>query len=144
GPGYSRPASIAFAAAERWCARYTDLILTVGHELRHDYLAAGVGKESQYRLVRSPIDVSRFLATRELGEAERQQLRDQFGIPTGTRVLTSVSALEPRKRHHLLLRQLSPMISAGDATLLFAGDGPERGGLEQLAASIGVTGRVRF
>jgi len=144
GPGYSRPASMAFVAAERWCARYTDLMLTVGNELRRDYLAAGVGRESQYRLVRSPIDVSRFLAAREIGATERQRLRDQFGIPEGVTALASVSALEPRKRHDLLLRELSPLLSAGEATLLFAGEGPERARLEQLAASIGVAERARF
>jgi glycosyltransferase involved in cell wall biosynthesis len=143
GAGYPRHASMAFAAAERWCARYTDLILTVGHELRRDYLAAGVGKETQYRVVRSPIDVGRFLATRDLDPAARAQIRGHFGIPEGTRVLTSVGALEPRKRHELLLRTLSPLL-ASDATLLFAGDGAERRRLAELAVSLGVSERARF
>ena len=143
GPGYPRHASIAFAAAERWCARYTDLILTVGHELRRDYLAAGVGRETQYRVVRSPIDVGTFLATRDFDHAVRTQIRERLGIPEGARVLTSVGALEPRKRHELLLRTLAPLL-ASEATLLFAGDGAERGRIGELAASLGVSERTRF
>ncbi len=144
GPGYPRPASMVFEQAERLCARFTDFIVPVGQELRRDYLAAGVGSDTQYRVVRSPIKVDAFLATRMLDAAQRGALRTQFAVPNGARVLVSVGALERRKRHALLIRSLTPLLASGAAVLLLAGDGPERDRLERLVAELGIARRVRF
>jgi len=55
--------------------------------------------------------------------------------------IASVGHLVERKGHHHVIRALAAM---PDATLLIAGDGPERAALERLASTVNVAERVRF
>ncbi|MCL4811590.1 MAG: glycosyltransferase family 4 protein [Vicinamibacteraceae bacterium] len=59
------------------------------------------------------------------------------------RHLLAVSRLVPLKRVDLLVRALAEE-AAAPVHLVVAGDGPERGALAALAASLGVADRVRF
>jgi glycosyltransferase involved in cell wall biosynthesis len=53
--------------------------------------------------------------------------------------------LIPNKGPDVAVLALAGAVRRGvDASLSFAGDGPERGSLERLAAGVGVGGRVRF
>ena len=87
GPGYSAPLSWAFQRAERHCARFTDFLITVGEELRCRYLSAGIGREDQYSVVRSPVGVEPFLETRALSSDDRLSLRRRLGLPLRGSVL---------------------------------------------------------
>jgi glycosyltransferase involved in cell wall biosynthesis len=56
-------------------------------------------------------------------------------------LLAGVGALLPRKGHDLTIRALTQL---PHATLIIAGDGPDRPRLEQLARTLGVADRVRL
>lgn len=144
GPGYSPVASAAFSAAERFCARFTDRIISVGEELKDSYLHASIGSPDQFRVIRSPIDIERFATAREVSAAERAQLRQSFGARPGTPVAVSIGALEPRKRHELLIREMAPLISGGQLDLLIAGDGPRREELMQLGEQLGCAAGLKL
>ena len=144
GSAYSARASSLFLRLERLCARFTDRIVCVGNSLRVLYLGAGVGRDGQYEVLRSPIDVERFLALREAGDGRRQQDRDALGIAPETKVLLSLGALDQRKRHDSILRELRPLLAADSAILVIAGDGPERQALEELAHELGIEHSVRL
>ena len=143
GPSYGR-SSAAFRVGERVCARATDVIVTVGEDLRRRYLQSGIGRPEQYLVVRSPVRLDAFLQVRGLDAAHRGKIRDALGLPAPTPVLLSVGFLEPRKRHDLLLRRLRPLLESGRATLVVAGDGDRRPALERLVKEIGVGEAVRF
>ncbi len=66
---------------------------------------------------------------------------DRAGLGLTRRTLLSVGHLIERKRNHLTIAALAEL---PDTDLLLAGDGPERPRLEALAASLGLTPRVRF
>lgn len=144
GPGYPRTASGAFRAAERYCARFTDFIITVGHDLRDRYLGAGIGEASQYRVIRSPIDLEPFIAARSMPESERAQLRSSLGLSPDASTLLAAGLLERRKRHELMLKRLRPLLARGAAQLIIAGEGPEKGALRSLSRELGVAGSVRL
>lgn len=73
------------------------------------------------------------------------QVRQEFGIPTDTFVLTCVANLRPIKNHQLLIDAASRVLAhRPDALFVLAGDGPLR---EQVLAEIdrrGLRDRIRF
>ena len=119
-----------------WIFRKIALFLTVG-DANEDYFAHyGV---SRGKFLRAPFsidseDYDRALAHR--GEL-RQHLRAQLGIPSDHVVLLNVAKLTPIKSQDYLIRAFLKASAAANtpATLLIAGDGPERARLEQLAAA---------
>jgi glycosyltransferase involved in cell wall biosynthesis len=144
GPGYGATASWIFRAAERHCAGFTDAMVYVGDGLRERYLANGVGRADTSRVIHSPIEVDRFLESRAWGVEARQAIREELSIDVDVPLVVAIGSLEPRKRHHLLVEALRPMLAAGDVSLAIAGDGPERADLERTAARLGVAGRVHL
>jgi glycosyltransferase involved in cell wall biosynthesis len=62
---------------------------------------------------------------------------------TGGGGLVAVGRLTRQKRMNLALRALA-LLDLPELGLTVVGDGPERGSLEALAASLGLAGRVRF
>ena len=143
GPSYGR-AGAAFRMGERVCARTTDVIVTVGEDLRRRYLQGGIGRPAQYLVVRSPVRLDAFLGVRELDAEHRGRTREALGVLGPERVVLSVGFLERRKRHDLLFRQLRPLLVSGHARLVVAGDGDRRPALERLAKEIDVAEAVRF
>ena len=143
GPSYGR-SSAAFRVGERVCAPMTDVIVTVGEDLRRRYLQSGIGRPEQYLVVRSPVRLEAFLAVRNLDPAHRTQIREALGVPASAAVLLSVGFLERRKRHDLLLGELRPLLASGLASLAVAGDGDRRPALERLAKEMGIAQAVRF
>jgi glycosyltransferase involved in cell wall biosynthesis len=131
GPGYGWQ-SQPFALAERACARGTDILVTVGEELRDAFLREGIGRPSQYALVRSPAHVERFIATRSWPIAHRLAVRARWELPDDKAIILSLGALERRKRHALVISALRPLLLANRALLLIVGEGPERAPLERL------------
>jgi glycosyltransferase involved in cell wall biosynthesis len=63
-------------------------------------------------------------------------------VPADDLVLVVIARLEPRKGHTVLFDALTRMTT--DATVLVAGEGPERDALEVAARTLGVGDRVRF
>jgi glycosyltransferase involved in cell wall biosynthesis len=143
GPSYGRR-SPAFRAAEILCARRTDLLVTVGEELRDLYLAAGIGSPSQYRVLHSPIDIDTFAAVRGASPDQRQTARTRLGLDPDLPTVIAVGALEARKRHDLAIDELQPLLRNRQLQLVIAGDGPERAALEQRAAARGVAERTHL
>lgn len=137
GPVYGRQ-SAALESIERRCARRTDLIVTVGQELRDLYLSAGIGSASMYRVLRSPIDLDTFTTVRTASGARRRAARRSLGIDPWLPTILAVGALEARKRHDLAISAARSLLETGQAQLLVAGEGPERSNLERHARQLGI------
>ena len=124
-----------FAFARRLivqAARHADGVIAVCQALKDELVALGVPDE-RVSVLRNGVDLELFQ------QRDRQALRKAMAVDGF--ILASVGHLIERKGHQHAIQALSGL---PDATLLIAGDGPERTALAALAARIGVAGRVRF
>jgi teichuronic acid biosynthesis glycosyltransferase TuaC len=116
----------------RWAAWRAAAVGAVCEALKREIVALDVPDE-HVRVLRNGVDLVKFRP------GDRAAARARLGL-TG-RVLLSVGMLIPLKGHDLTLRALA---SLPGYTLLIAGTGVEERRLRELAASLGVTDRVRF
>ena len=63
----------AYVSLERWCARFTDALITVTPRDAERGLSIGIGQPSLYTTIRSGIDIARFGASRQRREAVRAE-----------------------------------------------------------------------
>jgi len=126
-PDYRLPRRLILHAAAAASA-----IITVSGGLRDALIALGVAGE-KITVLRNGVDLSVF------HPIDPAQARAALGV--SGRVLVSVGALIPRKGHD---RTIGALALLPEWQALIAGQGPERGRLEALAARLGVADRVRF
>jgi glycosyltransferase involved in cell wall biosynthesis len=92
-------------------------------------------------VMRQSIPLDRFRRDR----GQQQDVRRRLGLGHETPVLVCVSRLVPGKgQAHVLEVAARLRASWPDLVLLLVGDGPERSGLEAVAARAGIAGNVRF
>jgi teichuronic acid biosynthesis glycosyltransferase TuaC len=115
-----------------WAAQEAAAVVTVCQALKDRLCEIGAAPD-HIHVLRNGVDLQLFRPQ------DRAALRLQYGV-TG-QVALSVGHLIVRKGHDLVIRAL---VELPEVTLLVAGEGPERGALAALAASLGVAGRVRF
>jgi glycosyltransferase involved in cell wall biosynthesis len=73
------------------------------------------------------------------------QARERLGLPAGAPTMVCVAMLRPQKNHALLFQAAARVFERfPSAFLLLAGDGPARNDLEQAAARMNISSRVRF
>ncbi len=126
--------------ANRLLAPITDAFIAVA-EPHGRYLAAHEGcTASKIRVIPNGVDVERFRP-----RPPNETLRKEFDLAAGAPVVGIVAALRPEKNHSLFLRAAARVRRAmPDARFLIVGDGPQRGELEALAGSLGISDAVRF
>ncbi|NLV57985.1 MAG: glycosyltransferase family 4 protein [Clostridiales bacterium] len=125
---------LLYYPAERWLARYTDLLITINRE---DYDRACRFPARKVALVRGVgVDFARFEAS-----TDRTVIRTSLGIPEAAPVVITVGEHIPRKNHETVLRA---MALVEGAWLLLCGVGELTGKLEQLAQELGITHRTLF
>ena len=104
---------IVYKNVEKWCSKYTDLLITINKE---DYASALKMKAKQVAYVPGAgVDTHKFVAS----EGARQKIRKELGIDDDTIILLSVGELIHRKNHAEVLRALKMMKDNG--TLLAEG-----------------------
>lgn len=112
--------------------RAADGLLAVGDALKADMVALGM-PGGRIGVHRTGVDAARF--------HPRDRAAAKAALGLSGPVLLSLGALIPRKGHHIAIEALAAL---PDATLLIAGEGPERAALVSLAARLGVASRVRL
>ena len=111
-----------------------DLIVGVSRQVLDDPVRDGI-PPSRTHVIYNGIDFARLDAT-------GPTLRTTLGIPPGAPIIGTAGSLIPRKGHGTLLRAIAQL--NGPVHLLIAGDGPDRGTLQQLATTLGLAARVHF
>ena len=129
---------LIYYPVEKLCARMTDTLITINQE---DYRLAQKRMRAG-RVVYVPgvgVDLGRFRDA----TADRTRKRRELGIPSDAFLLISVGELNANKNHQIVIRTLAKL---NDSRIhyLVAGIGPEKTGLESLAASLGVAERVHL
>jgi glycosyltransferase involved in cell wall biosynthesis len=113
-------------------ARQANAIVAVSSALRERMVQIGIDAD-KIHVIRNGVDLDRF------SPRDRDEQRRRLGL-TG-QVLLSVGNLLPVKGHDLVIEALAVL---PDATLIIAGEGPERAALQSLSQRVGVTARVHF
>ena len=86
-----------------WGARYSDAVIVVSPRDITKGLAQGIGRNEQYVVIRSGIELERFGHP----QVSRQAMRLQLGIPRCP-VIGSVTRLSPQKHRSTWLRAFGP------------------------------------
>jgi glycosyltransferase involved in cell wall biosynthesis len=126
---------------ERWCAPLADALVVVADKNRDLGLRLRIGKEEQYRVIRSGIELEGY--RRDAGEG--RAIREELAIPPDAFVFGTVGRLSDQKAPFDALEAFVRASAADpDAWFVFVGDGPHRDALERRAREAGVGERVRF
>lgn len=126
--------------ALRWMIRRSAALTCDAHHLRDALIGLGAAPD-QIHLVYFGVEVHEFDA---LPAAERRTQRRRLGIPEGP-VVISLRSLEPIYDLETLLRAMAVAASVVPSiTCLLVGDGTERGRLESLSRSLGISPHIRF
>jgi len=120
------------AAEVRRAGRRADGLLAVSEAMKRDMAALGMPAE-RIRVHHTGVDLDRFRPR------DRDAAKAALGV-TGPLVI-ALGALIPRKGHEIVVEAIGAL---PQATLLIAGEGPERGRLTAQIARLGLEGRVRL
>jgi len=127
-PQYNR----FYLSLERFAARFTNLFIAVGEELKSQYIREGVGTAEQYHIVYSGMDLEPFERARQMSDEERKSLRQGFGFGSQDTVVGIVSRLEPGKGFNFFSSIVEKIVKASpEVKFLVVGDGSLRESLER-------------
>lgn len=130
-----------YAALERWCARFTDALITVTPRDTEVGLALGIGKPAMYSTIRSGIDIAHFGTP----SRSREEVRAELGLAAHHRVAVSVMRLVPQKAPLDVIEATSRLLrEVPDARVVIVGDGPLRTTVEQRCRMLEIDDRVVF
>lgn len=132
-----------FITLERLLAHASDAIVAISPAIRDELLDRHhIGVAAQYRVVPLGFDLAPFAA---IDDRARATARRDLNLPAGAPVVATVGRLTAIKQHRLFLEVIQRVVAAHPkAIALIAGDGELRSELEAYAASLGITGNVRF
>ncbi len=124
----------------RWLGRVTDLSLTVSRGVR-DYLIAQCALDpAKLRVVPNGVDLARLRPRRP-----RTEVRRELGLASEPRVVGLVARLDHwGKGHKEFFTALSTLKDRYPIEALIIGGGRREGEMRQLAAEMGLAGRVYF
>lgn len=151
---------LLYYPAERWLARYTDVLITINRE---DYARAkkfSSGKRAKrrgrplqvYRIGGVGMDWEKYQTLPDI----RQQKRESLQVGGDDFLLLSVGELSRRKNHKVVLKALSRLMhqkgvaaipgrnGAGQVKYLIAGEGKKRSNLERFIHKEGLGENVRL
>jgi glycosyltransferase involved in cell wall biosynthesis len=140
GPFQGPLSNFLFRQAERLAGRVTTRFVVVADAMKHQYLGAGIGRDSQYTRIFSGFHLDPFLnATNDL------HLRARFGFTSDHLVVGMISRLFKLKGHDDLLDIVPRLVLAlPRIRFLLIGDGPWRGRLEERVHRTGLDQYIAF
>lgn len=138
-------ARAVYIGLERFAARWCDVLISVGEDVKSKYLAEAIGEKDQYITIPSGMQTEPFSEAREKPETSRDPVRAELGLTDDDLVVGMVSRLEPRKGYRFLFRALSRLTpDFPHLKAVVVGEGDERADLEQMTRDLGIEDRVIF
>lgn len=130
--------------ADGLASRLTDVVVAVSENLAERLRRTVVANGTTVTVVRNGVDTDAFRPRPDDGA-----LRRSLAIPADAPVVGTVGRFDPIKGYDVMLRGFAAWHAARAAegaapVLVLVGDGPERGRLEAMAATLGLTAFVRF
>ena len=127
---FSPPVTRAVVLTERALARSTSRLVAVGHQVRDELIAAGIGWPCQYLVVPPGVELTPVPA--------RESAREALGLPPEALVVAFVGRLTRIKRPDRFVAVASLLASRfSAATFLVAGEGQELAEVRRQAAHLG-------
>ena len=118
--------------------RLVDRIVAISERIRDVLLEDGLDP-SRIDVVHSGIEPARFTS------ATPRDLRQEFGLPAGTKIIVNVAHFADHKGQRFLVEAMPEILrECPDTALLLVGDGELRPSLQILANELGVAERVLF
>lgn len=109
-----------FLLMEKFASRFTDHFVTVSEVLVRDGLRHNLGKADQYSVVRSGMELKRFLEV----EIDETSFRRSLGIPASRLIVGTVMLFYRRKSPESIVRIAPKILEAvPDTHFLLVGDG---------------------
>jgi FemAB-related protein (PEP-CTERM system-associated) len=128
-----------YHAVDRFSLKSYDRVICVSDKLFSECLDAGVPIGNLCE-IDNAIDLSSYNAL-----PEKREARSSFGSSPEKPVVVAVGRLSKEKAFDVLIQAFADLLATGlDATLLIAGDGPERVSLQNQIASLKVEDSVRL
>jgi glycosyltransferase involved in cell wall biosynthesis len=128
-----------YTDALKRCYERSHAILTCSNECRRRWECFFGNGTGRVQVVYNGTEIP------EEERAGRASLRDELGIAADDLAIGAVGRLAPEKGMDVLVRAFQQIVrSEPRARLVLVGDGPERGNLEKLARTAGVSDRVAF
>ena len=126
---------------ERLCARWCGTLIVVAKSDREEGLALGIGRQEQYMLIRSGIEIEAYRDVTVTAAEARQAI----SVPLNAFVVGSVGRLSPQKAPLDLVAAFADLAQErADAHLVMVGDGPLLGEVEAAVARAGLGHRVHL
>jgi glycosyltransferase involved in cell wall biosynthesis len=135
----------AYILLERIAAPLSDVLITVGDDVKSKYLQESIGREEQYVTIVSGMDTLEFERALRSPKTARIPRRIEFGFTDEHIVLGMVSRLEARKGYRYFFEALARL--SGEFPRLKAlvvGEGNQEAELRTLAGELGIADRVVF
>jgi glycosyltransferase involved in cell wall biosynthesis len=132
-------------ALEKLGARFCDVFISVGEDVKEKYLRESIGRGKRYVTVHSGMDTSSFARAREHRDDVRSRLRTEFGFAADDVVVGMVSRLEARKGYGYLFEAVARLApDFPPLRVLVVGEGAEREALRRRTEELGIAERVVF
>jgi glycosyltransferase involved in cell wall biosynthesis len=129
-----------FRWAEQLAGEWTTEFVSVADAMTEQYLAAGIGRASQYQTIHSGMNVEAFLQAKP-----DHGLRSRLGIGVSDVVVGKVARLFRLKGHEYLFEAAGQIVSAvPNVKFLLVGDGIYRERYERWAGRLGMGDRFVF
>ena len=133
--------STVHATNSATCFRFSSALIAVSDAVREHMSKQGIPANRIFT-VRNGLDTDWFHMP-EAGAGE--EFRAGLEIGPDTQLISVVGRLTERKGHRVLLHALPQLLSGGvDVHVAIAGEGPLKAALADLAAELGVSGRVHL
>ena len=128
---------LAYYPAERWLAKYTDVLITINTE---DYEIAKKFKVNRIEYVPGVgIDTDKFKNI----EVNRTEKRESLGVSEDDFMIISVGELNKNKKHQVIIRAIAKLRNEKIKYVL-CGQGPLETELRELAKELDVENQVKF
>ncbi len=131
----------AYRDLERYCARFTDRIITVADAMIDQSVDAGVAPREKFTTIYSGMEVDRF----DPAGYDRAAVRARYGIPESAVVVAAVARMFTNKGYEQLIPAMPKIVvAAPEVHFLWIGDGPHREGYLREVARLGLQDRVHL
>jgi glycosyltransferase involved in cell wall biosynthesis len=128
-----------YHAVDRFSLKSYDRVICVSDKLLSECLAAGVPVGNCCE-IDNAIDLSRYESL-----PAKRDARLQFGIDPVRPVVVAVGRLSKEKAFDILIQAFADLLATGlEATLLIAGDGPERAALQDQITTLDCESSIRL
>lgn len=134
-----------YVLLERFAARLSDVLITVGEDVKTKYLEQSIGRADQYVTIPSGMDTGVFRRALDSPESSRVPCRTEFGFDSEDVVVGMVSRLEARKGYLYLFDAVARLVpDFPHLKLLVVGEGAQEPELRARIAALGLESRVVF